>query len=140
MNSFEESFQLLTSQEQKLLGDDTLFYLAAKVENYLEIGPRNYAQEDAFGYPDHTYSERHLNHIKRMSKQLLNGKGLTLKNPIEVYRAGFSAIFLKTFHFKIHSKEFFTNEDKSLSLLVCSSHVIDKRNLSLYFKIIKDLK
>jgi hypothetical protein len=56
MNNFEESFQLLTSQEQKLLGDDTLFYLAAKVENYLELGPKHYAQEDAFGYPDHTYS------------------------------------------------------------------------------------
>lgn len=63
------------------------------------------------------------------------GKGLTLQNPIEIYRSGVGSKFLQTFHFKIHSKEYLNNKDESFSFLASSSHIIDKRNLSLYFKI-----
>ena len=134
-NQFEEVFQSLSSKQQELIGIDTLFYLGTKVENFLKIGPKDYALEDAFGYPDHTYSERHLQHIIKVSQQLMLGKGLTLQNPIEIYRSGVASKFLQTFHFKIHSKEYFTSKDESLSFLASSSHIVDKRNLSLYFKI-----
>jgi len=134
-NQLEKVFESLSSQEQEIIGIDTLFYLATKVENFLKIGPKDYALEDAFGYPDHTYSERHLQHIVKVSQQLMLGMGLTLQNPIEIYRSGVASKFLQTFHFKIHSKEYFTNKDESLSFLASSNHIIDKRNLSLYFKI-----
>ena len=137
-NQLEKVFESLSSQEQEIIGIDTLFYLATKVENFLKIGPKDYALEDAFGYPDHTYSERHLQHIVKVSQQLMLGMGLTLQNPIEIYRSGVASKFLQTFHFKIHSKEYFTNKDESLSFLASSSHIIDKRNLSLYFKINKE--
>ena len=135
MKNLEKALQSLSSKEQECLGVDTLFYLATKVENFLKLGPKQYALEDAFGYPDHTYSERHLQHITKVSQQLILGMGLTLKNPIEIFRSGVASKFLQTFHFKIHSKEYFTNKDESLSFLASSSHIIDKRNLSLYFKI-----
>ena len=134
-NQFKEVFQSLSSKQQELIGIDTFYYLATKVENFLRIGPKEYALEDAFGYPDHTYSERHLQHTTNASQQLILGKGLILQNPIEIYRSGVASRFLQTFHFKIHSKEYFTNKDESLSFLANSSHIVDKRNLSLYFKI-----
>ena len=135
MNQLEESFQSLNSNQQELIGIDTLFYLAVKVESFLKLGPTRYALEDAFGYPDHTYSERHLQHITKVSQQLILGMGLTLKNPIEIFRSGVASKFLTTFHFKIYSKEYSDNDDESLSFLVRASHIVDKRNLSLYFKI-----
>ena len=135
MKNLEKALQSLSSKEQECLGVDTLFYLATKVENFLKLGPKQYALEDAFGYPDHTYSERHLQHITKVSQQLILGMGLTLKNPIEIFRSGVASKFLQTFHFKIHSKEYFTNKDEIISFLASSSHIIDKRNLSLYFKI-----
>jgi hypothetical protein len=134
-NQLEGVFQSLNSQQREIIGVDTLFYLAVKVENYLKIGPKEYALEDAFGYPDHTYSEGHLQSIGKVSQQLILGKGLTLQNPIDIYRSGVASKFLQTFHFKIHSKEYFTNKDEGPLFLASSSHVIDKRNLSLYFKI-----
>ena len=138
MKNLEKAFQSLSSKEQECLGVDTLFYLATKVENFLKLGPKQYALEDAFGYPDHTYSDGHLQHVKKVSEQLLNGKGLTRMTPIEIHRSGVASKFLITFHFKIYSKEYATNEDESLSFLACSSHIIDNRNLSLYFKINRD--
>lgn len=70
-NQFEEVFHSLNSQQQEIIGVDTLIYLAVKVEDYLKIGP----------------------------------------------------------------KEYLTNKDENLSFLASSSHIMDKRNLSLYFKI-----
>lgn len=139
MKNLEKAFQSLTSKDQEVLGVDTLFYLATKAENFLKLGPKKYALEDAFGYPDHTYSESHLKHIEKVSKQLLNGKGLSRITPIEIHRSGVASKFLITFHFKIYSKEYSENDDESLSFLVCASHIVDKRNLSLYFKINMDL-
>ena len=134
-NQLEESFQSLNSNQQELIGIDTLFYLAAKVESFLKLGPTKYAHEDAFGYPDHTYSERHLKYIEKVSKQLLNGMGLSSITPIEIHRSAVASKFLTTFHFKIYSKEYSDNDDESLSFLARASHIVDKRNLSLYFKI-----
>ena len=139
MKNLEKAFQLLTSKEQELIGVDSLFYLATKVESFLKLGPKQYALEDAFGYPDDTYSYGHLNHIKKVSQQLLNGSGLTSVTPIEIHRSGVASKFLITFHFKIYSKEYSNNDDESLSFIACSSHIMDKRNLSLYFKINRDL-
>jgi len=138
MNKLEKIFQSLNPQDQELLGVDTLFYLAEKVKSYVELGPEKYAQEDAFGFPDQTYSKLQLVHLSKVSQQLLDGRGLTKMTPIEIHRSGVASKFLKTFHFKIYSKEYCSNEDEDLSLLISSSHIVDKRNLSLYFRIDKD--
>lgn len=68
MKNLEKAFQSLTSKEQELLGVDTLFYLATKAENFLKLGPKEYALEDAFGYIDHTHTEYQLKYIKIASQ------------------------------------------------------------------------
>jgi len=135
MNNLEKVFQSLNPQDQELLGVDTLFYLAEKVKSYVELGPEKYAQEDAFGYPDQTYSKLQLIHLNKVSQQLLDGRGLSRMAPIEIYKSGVASRFLKAFHFKVYSKEYSSNDDEDLSFLVSSRHIVDKRNLSLYFRI-----
>lgn len=102
-SSFDSHFDALPEALQRHALDQQLPYLATKAARYLEVGPEEYRNTDAFGQPTTTDADE-LAAIQRGCEQLIECKGLQAEAPlIDLGVWGFYAL-LALFHFKMKGR------------------------------------
>ena len=100
MTGFDTHFEALPEALQLHALDQQLPYIATKASRYLEVGPEEYRNTDAFGQPATTDADE-LAAIRSGCTQLIECKGLHADAPLtDVGVAGFYAL-MGLFHFKM---------------------------------------
>lgn len=69
---------------RKNVDESKIAYIFAKAELYLKLGPVLYRKNDFFKFPDKAWDTKTLAGIERGCKQIVEGKGLTIHNPLEL--------------------------------------------------------
>ena len=102
-SAFDTHFEALSEALQLHALDQQLPYIATKAARYLEVGPDEYRNTDAFGQPATTEADA-LAAIQRGCAQLIACKGLQAKAPLtDVGVGGFYAL-MALFHFKMQDR------------------------------------
>ena len=103
MSAFDTHFEALSEALQLHALDQQLPYIATKAARYLEVGPDEYRNTDAFGQPATTDADE-LAAIQRGCAQLIACKGLQAEAPLtDVGVGGFYAL-MALFHFKMKER------------------------------------
>lgn len=103
MSAFDAHFDALPEVLQLHALDQQLPYIATKAARYLEVGPNEYRNTDAFGQPTITEADE-LAAIQRGCEQLIECKGLHAESPlVDVGVGGFYAL-MALFHFKMKDR------------------------------------
>lgn len=103
MSSFDAHFDALPEALQLHALDQQLPYIATKAARYLEVGPKEYRNTDAFGQPATTEADE-LAAIQGGCAQLIECKGLHAEAPLtDVGVGGFYAL-MALFHFKMKDR------------------------------------
>ena len=103
MSAFDTHFEALSEALQLHALDQQLPYIATKAARYLEVGPDEYRNTDAFGQPATTEADE-LAAIRRGCEQLIACKGLQAEAPLtDVGVGGFYAL-MALFHFKMKDR------------------------------------
>ena len=103
MSAFDTHFEALPEALQLHALDQQLPYIATKAARYLEVGPEEYRNTDAFGQPA-TREADELAAIQRGCEQLIECKGLHAESPlVDVGVGGFYAL-MALFHFKMKDR------------------------------------
>ena len=84
---------------RKNVDESKIGYIFAKAKLYLKLGPVIYRKNDFFKFPDNALDPETLAGIETGCKQIVEGKGLTIDNPLTLeidvcYR------LLELFHFE----------------------------------------
>ena len=103
MSSFDEYFDQLPETLQLHALDQQLPYIATKAARYLEVGPEEYRNSDAFGQPA-TTDVNELAAIQRGCEQLIECKGLHAEAPLTDLGVGGFYALLALFHFKMKDR------------------------------------
>lgn len=103
MSSFDEYFDQLPEALQLHALDQQFPYIATKAARYLEVGPEEYRNSDAFGQPATTDAED-LAAIQRGCEQLIECRGLHAEAPLTDLGVGGFYALLALFHFKMKDR------------------------------------
>ena len=103
MSSFDEYFDQLPEVLQLHALDQQLPYIATKAVRYLEVGPEEYRNSDAFGQPATTDVDE-LAAIQRGCEQLIECRGLHAEAPLTDLGVGGFYGLLALFHFKMKDR------------------------------------
>ena len=102
-SSHDTHFDALPQALQLHALDQQLPYIATKAARYLEVGPDEYRNTDAFGQPA-TREADELAAIQRGCEQLIECKGLHAESPlVDIGVGGFYAL-MGLFHFKMKDR------------------------------------
>ena len=102
-SSFDSHFEALTEELQRHALDQQLPYLVTKAARYLEVGPEEYRNTDAFGQPT-TTNAAELAAIQRGCEQLIECKGLQAEAPLKDLGVGGFYALMALFHFKMKGR------------------------------------
>ena len=124
-SSHDTHFDALPEALQLHALDQQLPYIATKAARYLEVGPDEYRNTDAFGQPA-TREADELAAIQRGCEQLIECKGLHAESPlVDIGVGGFYAL-MALFHF-IHT-HMRGRADRAIPMLKGYGGVVDHSN------------
>ena len=103
MAPFDAHFDQLSETLQLYALDQQLPYIATKAARYLEVGPEEYRNTDAFGQPATTDAED-LAAIQRGCAQLIECRGLHAEAPLTDLGVGGFYALMALFHFKMKGR------------------------------------
>lgn len=103
MSAFDTHLEALPEALQLHALDQQLPYIATKAARYLEVGPEEYRNTDAFGQPATTDADE-LAAIQRGCQQLIECKGLHAEAPLTGVGVGGFYALMALFHFKMKDR------------------------------------
>ena len=128
----EKLFENLSDKEKELALQNRLPYIFTKASYFIIQGPKLYSEKDALMMPDDSYSNEDIENLNIGCKQLINGIGLTLDNPLkELGVRGCHKLF-NLFHFKMVDQKAFKNKDGNFVDMMTFRHVADQKEITYY--------
>ena len=127
----------IKSEEWQLTAVNNNFgYLEYKAKLFLEIGAIKYAEDDALRFPNSSWSQRDLEITQNGCRQILEGRGVLISEPIcDVEIRGFNLLF-KLFHYKSvsrktkHRAEW--NGNKGIIDSITFAHLVDGNQITYH--------
>lgn len=117
------------------------YYIYAKAEMYLKMGPDAYRKGDFFQMPDIDLPQDLLDLIEIGCKQILEGKGLTKDNPFTgLGISGFYRLF-ELFHFdRLSRNSYYLEKEENGGIIdeITFQHVMNK-NEGTYYNLVTPL-
>ncbi|MFM7683377.1 MAG: hypothetical protein ACKO7P_11630 [Bacteroidota bacterium] len=98
--NYSKIYQTFDKDTLESANKNRFSYIHAKAEIYLKLGPDLYRKKDFFQMPDKSWDKNEILLIETGCQQILQGKGLTAKNPLSGLGVGGFYNLLSTFHFK----------------------------------------
>jgi len=140
-NSFKK-LEILFDRKDETFSDNAISnkfsYLFTKADLFLTVGEKEYLKQDYFDWTEGYFKAAIIEEIKSGCQQIMEGKGLSTENPLELSIGGFYALF-ELFHFKStghRSKKIIQNNEKAFIDEMYLEHVVDKEQVT-YFNLVK---
>ncbi len=128
----EKLFEKLSEKDKELALENRLPYIFTKASYFIQQGPKLYSEKDALDMPDDSFSDEDIKSLKIGCKQLTNGIGLSLENPLkEIGVRGCHKLF-NLFHFEMISQTASRNKDGNFVDMMTFKHVVDQNKVTFY--------
>lgn len=115
-------------------------YILSKSFSFIESGPVNYSELDAFG-EHYNLSNLDLKRLKINCLQLTEGKGILMEDPIVINSVPEVYTLTRLFHFKVDRRKSSYSSDAIIDCVKISHSILSNNqskqqmNINLFFKI-----
>tara|TARA_B100001287_G_scaffold173192_1_gene145866 strand:+ start:1423 stop:1848 length:426 start_codon:yes stop_codon:yes gene_type:complete len=125
-------FKNLSQKDKDLALQNRLPYIFTKASYFIKDGPKLYSEKDALNMPDDSYSNDDIEKLKIGCKQIINGIGLTLDNPLKDLGIRGCHKLFSLFHFEMVDQKAFKNKNRNFVDEMTFKHIIDGKEVIYY--------